>query len=124
MKLTAKYIPDSNNQLDYEILGRLTKEDQLQLFNSSVLGSTNQIEQATPYSVNQNFNYYYTLDEKNIFALEAQHLIKNEDPFYNAILEDKDNYENTALALGLDPSQTNYDVVQEKMIFQTSLMLN
>ena len=121
LKLTAKYIPDSNNQLDYEILGRLTKEDQLQLFNSSVLGSTNQIEQATPYSVNQNFNYYYTLDEKNIFALEAQHLIKNEDPFYNAILEDKDNYENTALALGLDPSQTNYDVVQEKMIFSNQL---
>ena len=121
LKLTAKYIPDSNNQLDYEILGRLTNEDQLQLFNSSVLGSTNQIEQATPYSVNQNFNYYYTLDEKNIFALEAQHLIKNEDPFYNAILEDKDNYENTALALGLDPSQTNYDVVQEKMIFSNQL---
>lgn len=121
LKLTAKYIPDSNNQLDYEILGRLTKEDQLQLFNSSVLGSTNQIEQATPYSVNQNINYYYTLDEKNIFALEAQHLIKNEDPFYNAILEDKDNYENTALALGLDPSQTNYDVVQEKMIFSNQL---
>lgn len=121
LKLTAKYIPDSNNQLDYEILGRLTKEDQLQLFNSSVLGSTNQIEQATPFSVNQNFNYYYTLDEKNIFALEAQHLIKNEDPFYNAILEDKDNYENTALALGLDPSQTNYDVVQEKMIFSNQL---
>ena len=121
LKLTAKYIPDSNNQLDYEILGRLTKEDQLQRFNSSVLGSTNQIEQATPYSVNQNFNYYYTLDEKNIFALEAQHLIKNEDPFYNAILEDTDNYENTALALGLDPSQTNYDVVQEKMIFSNQL---
>lgn len=121
LKLTAKYIPDSNNQLDYEILGRLTKEDQLQLFNSSVLGSTNQIEQATPYSVNQNINYYYTLNEKNIFALEAQHLIKNEDPFYNAILEDKDNYENTALALGLDPSQTNYDVVQEKMIFSNQL---
>lgn len=121
LKLSAKYIPDSSNQLDYEILGRLTKEDQLQLFNSSVLGSTNQIEQATPYSVNQNLNYYYTLDEKNIFALEAQHLIKDEDPFYNAILEDKDNYENTALALGLDPSQVNYDVVQEKMIFSNQL---
>ena len=121
LKLSAKYIPDSNNQLDYEILGRLTKEDQLQLFNSSVLGSTNQNEQATPYSVNQNLNYYYTLDEKNIFAIEAQHLIKDEDPFYNAILEDKDNYENTALALGLEPSQLNYDVVQEKMIFSNQL---
>ena len=121
LKLSAKYIPDSSNQLDYEILGRLTKEDQLQLFNSSVLGSTNQNEQATPYSVNQNLNYYYTLDEKNIFAIEAQHLIKDEDPFYNAILEDKDNYENTALALGLEPSQLNYDVVQEKMIFSNQL---
>ena len=121
LKLSAKYIPDSSNQLDYEILGRLTKEDQLQLFNSSVLGSTNQNEQATPYSVNQNLNYYYTLDEKNIFAIEAQHLIKDEDPFYNAILEDKDNYENTALTLGLEPSQLNYDVVQEKMIFSNQL---
>lgn len=121
LKLSAKYIPNSNNQLDYEVLGRLTKEDQLQLFSSSVLGNTNQSERASPYSVNQNLNYYYTLDEKNIFALEAQHLIKNEDPFYNAILEDKDNYENTALALGLEPSQMNYDVVQEKMIFSNQL---
>ena len=42
--------------------------------------------QRSPKSINQNLNYYDTLNEDNIFAFEAQHLIRDEDPFYNALL--------------------------------------
>ena len=116
LKLSAKYKPNSNNQLDYDILGRTSKETQYQNTLSSVLGRIDQQEESNPYSINQNLNYYYTLNEKNIFSLEAQHLLQDEDPFYNAILEDKANYSATASQLDLDNNQLNYNIAQEKRV--------
>ncbi|WP_203257591.1 carboxypeptidase regulatory-like domain-containing protein [Hyunsoonleella ulvae] len=116
LKLSASCKPNVNNQMDYDVLGRVTKESQEQNFFSSVIGNTNEFEDNTPYSINQNLNYYYTLNDTNIFAFEVQHLLQDEDPFYNAILEDKDNYENTADALGLDPDQIGYNVNQTRRV--------
>ncbi len=116
LKLSTVYKPNVNNQMDYDILGRVTKESQDRSLFSSVLGNTNQFEDATPYSINQNLNYYYTLNENNIFALEVQHLFQDEDPFYNAILEDKASYENIAGNLGLDPDQIGYNINQNRRV--------
>jgi hypothetical protein len=121
LKLSAKYKPNSNNQLDYDILGRTSKETQYQNTLSSVLGRIDQEEESNPYSINQNLNYYYTLNVKNIFSLEAQHLLQDEDPFYNAVLENTvgsttDPYDNTAVNLGLDQLSKNYNVNQEKRV--------
>ena len=116
LKLTTKYQPNASNQLEYEALGNLSKSTQNQRFNSSINGDVDQLEDANPFSFNQSLNYYYTLNETNIFAFEAQHLIKDEDPFYNAILEDKANYSSTANSLGLNGSQIGYNLGQEKRI--------
>ena len=116
LKFSAKYKPNSNNQLDYDILARTSKESQDQLFFSTVNGNINEFESAKPYSINQNLNYYFTLDEKNIFALEVQHLIQDEDPFYNAVIEDKANYDDVADTVGFDGSQQAYDVAQNKRV--------
>ena len=115
-KFTVKYKPNSNNQLDYEILTRNSIESQDQILFSSVLGNTIQDENAETFSINQNLNYYYTLDENNIFAFEALHLISEEDPFYNAILENDASYQNTALGLGFNNSQSNFNINQEKLV--------
>ena len=116
LKLSAKYKPNANNQLDYDILGRVSKESQDQGFFSSVNNSIHQFENSSPYSINQNLNYYYTLDDTNIFALEVQHLLQDEDPFYNAILDDKANYDDTANNLGLDGAQLDYNIAQDKRV--------
>ncbi|MEO8774016.1 MAG: TonB-dependent receptor [Gelidibacter sp.] len=116
LKMSAKYKPNTTNQLDYDILGRLSKESQDQNYVSSVIGSIDQFEKTKPFSVNQNLSYYYTLNETNIFAFEAQHLLQDEDPFYNAIIEEKTNYETTANNLGLDPNQLDYNIVQDKRV--------
>jgi len=121
LKLSAKYKPNFSNQLDYDILGKISKESQDQGFFSSVNGDIGQLENSSPYSINQNLNYYYTLDENNIFAIEAQHLLSDEDPFYNAILEDKDNYDDTASNLGLDGAQLDYNIAQEKRVKSNQL---
>lgn len=116
LKFSTRWIPNFNNQLDYDILGTYTKEEQNQGFFSSVLGATTQIDENDPYSINQNLNYYLTLNENNIFAFEAQHLFQDEDPFYNAIIEDKDSYEDTGEVIGLDPNQVDYNVAQDRRI--------
>jgi len=120
LKLSTKYKPNANNQLEYDVLGRVSKESQVEDFNSSVTGSVDQFEDTNPFSINQNFNYYYTLNENNIFALEAQHLIQDEDPFYNAIIEEQDRYV-TGIDLGLDGTQDNYDLAQDKRIKSNQL---
>ncbi len=121
LKFSTKYQPDASNQLDYEVFGQLSKSEQDQRFFSSINSSINQLEETTPYNLSQNLNYYYTLSENDIFALEAQHVIKDEDPFYNAILEDKLNYDTTAANLGLDSTQSNYNLNQEKRIQSNQL---
>ncbi|MGV8813941.1 MAG: carboxypeptidase regulatory-like domain-containing protein [Gelidibacter sp.] len=121
LKMSAKYKPNASNQLDYDILGRLSKESQDQNYLSSVIGNIDQFEKTKPFSINQNLSYYYTLDETNIFAFEAQHLLQDEDPFYNAIIEEKANYEKTATNLGLDPNQLDYNVAQDKRIKSNQL---
>jgi len=127
-KISASYKPNFNNQLDYDILGRFSKDVQTQKLLSSVVGNTNQLDEVTPFSINQNINYYYTLNETNIFAFEVQHLIKNEDPFYNALLvnnpnnndeidpNDRDAYDTTAQAMGFNNTLSNYDLGQNRRI--------
>ena len=120
IKLSASYKPNFSNQIDYDILARTSDDSQQKNNLSSVLGTTNQFDEVTPFNVNQNLKYYYTLNENNMFAFEAQSVIKDEDPFYNAILEnnpqDTDPFDSTASALGLDSSQASYNLGQNRRI--------
>ena len=125
LKLNASYKPNLNNQIDYDLFVRTANDSQNQNVVSSVIGATSQIEEVTPYSINQNLNYYFTLDEDNVFAFEGQYLIKHEDPFYNAILNNDPNnvdpFDTTATALGLDQSLTSYNLGQNRKIFSNQL---
>ena len=58
LKLSTSYKPNASNQLDYDILGRISKDEQQQNYVSSVIGATDQFEETTPFSINQNINYY------------------------------------------------------------------
>lgn len=125
LKLSASFQPNVNNQLDYDVLARVSNDRQNQNVFSSVIGNTVQEDAVTPFSFSQNLNYYHTLDENNIFALEAQHLVRDEDPFYNAILINDptgmDAFDNTADALGLDNTLNVYDIGQNRRIQSNQL---
>ena len=125
LKLNATYKPNPNNQLDYKVLGKLTSESQNQNFASSVVGGINELEGSDPFSIKQSLNYYYTLNENNIFAFEGQHYIGEEDPFYKALLNNDplnnsgpaaDNYDATAADLDLNQSQNFYNINQERFV--------
>ncbi len=132
-KLSATYKPNVNNQLNYDILGRISDDQERQNLFSTVVGNTNELKEAKPFSINQNVNYYYTLNDTNIFAFEAQHLIKDEDPFYNALLvndpnnnneadpSNRDAFDTTAAGLGFDQNQSEYNINQDQRIKSNQL---
>jgi hypothetical protein len=123
-KLSALYKPNVNNQIEYDVLARTSDDEERQILVSSVVGNTAQVDQVNPYSINQNLKYYYTLNETNIFAFEAQYLIKDEDPFYNALINNdpiNEAFDPTAEALGLDQDQPIYNINQDRRIKSNQL---
>ena len=123
-KLSLSYKPNFSNQIDYDILGRTSNDTQNQSIFSSVIGSTVQTEEVKPFNINQSLKYYYTLDENNIFAFESQHLIKDEDPVYNAILDNSNGvnpYMATANAIGFNSGFSDYNIGQNRRIKSNQL---
>ena len=93
-KLSSSYKPSARFQFDYDILGKISKQDENNdLLRESIVAGTSDTEsiftnkKQDPTSLNQNLSAYYTQSDKNIFAFEMQHLYQDEDPFYNANLE-------------------------------------
>ena len=110
-KFSADYKQNARKQFNYDLIGRFSNEFRTDDVNSNVLSDITENERATPYTINQNFSYFYTANEKNIFALEAKHLLQDEDPFYVASLENdptimmkqiSDGFDDAAETLGLD----------------------
>jgi hypothetical protein len=87
LKLSSSYVPSEKLHIDYDVLMKFSDQKEDQTLFSSVLADVYTNKNQNPLSLNQNFNYYYTLNDKNVFAFEIQHLFQEEDPFYNANLE-------------------------------------
>ncbi|MFB3390322.1 carboxypeptidase-like regulatory domain-containing protein [Flavobacterium sp. LAR06] len=92
-KLSSTYKPNDKFQFDYDILTKLSKQDEdTELLRESIVNDISSVEtiftnkKQNPTSINQNLSLYYTQSDKNIFAFEMQHLYQDENPFYNANL--------------------------------------
>ena len=118
MKFSSSYKPNTNLQFDYDILTKLSKQDEASsLFRETVVMNNLNSEsiftdkKQEPISVNQNLSLYYTASPKNIIAVEMQHLFQEEDPFYNA------NLASQPFAFsGYIPGQTRNDINQERFV--------
>lgn len=86
-KLSSSYIPSAKMHLDYDALLKTSDQTENQGVISTLQGDIFTEKSQKPLSINQNLNYYYTLNDKNVFAFEVQNLYQQEDPFYNANLQ-------------------------------------
>lgn len=93
-KLSSSYIPNENVHFDYDVLLKTSKQDENVGLLTSETSRGITLDQdiytnknQNPFSINQNLNYYHTLNSKNVFTFLAQHLYQDEDPFYNANLK-------------------------------------
>ena len=126
------YRKNINNQMNYNLVGRFSNEFRTDNVNSSVLSDISENERATPFTINQNLSYFYTANDNNIFALEVQHRIQDQDPFYIASLENdplnnnptddpalegfEDGFDDAAETLGLDRTNAFYTLNQERRV--------
>ncbi|UTN05779.1 carboxypeptidase-like regulatory domain-containing protein [Flavobacterium bizetiae] len=92
-KLSSTYKPNDKFQFDYDILTKLSKQNEdTDLLRESVVNKVSTLEtiltnkKQDPTSIKQDLSLYYTQSDKNIFAFEMQHLYQDENPFYNANL--------------------------------------
>lgn len=92
-KLSSTYKPNDKFQFDYDILTKISKQNEdTDLLRESVVSNVSALEtiltnkKQDPIAINQNLSLYYTQSDKNIFAFEMQHLYQEENPFYNANL--------------------------------------
>ncbi|WP_405208170.1 outer membrane beta-barrel protein [Aquimarina sp. LLG6339-5] len=134
LKLSASYRPNSNFRLDYDVFGKLSQQEEDDTFLSvrdDISEDINERLENDPFSVQQNLNAYYTLNSKNIFSFEAQHLFQEEDPFYNAIRSEipfrgvftEINDPNDPNADTFDPLEASerYNVNQQKNVTTSKL---
>lgn len=110
-KISSSYVPSTKMHLDYDAL--LKTSDQLENQNviSSLQGNIFTEKSQKPLSISQNLNYYYTLNDKNVFAFEAQNLFQQEDPFYNANLQTQPFF-----LTGYNGTQTRNDISQNRFV--------
>lgn len=120
-KLSSMYKPSTDFQLDYDILTKASNQQEdaplvreTIVNNSSAIETINTAKDQKPISVNQNLSVFYTMNEKNIFAVEMQHLYQEEDPFYNANLKSQ-----PFRLTGYIPGQNRNDISQNRFV-QTS----
>jgi hypothetical protein len=117
-KLSSLYKPSTNFQLDYDILTKISKqEEEAPLLRETIVKTVktteliNTTKEQDPVSINQNLSLFYTMSEKNIFAVEAQHLYQEEDPFYNANLKSQ-----PFKLVGYIPGQNRNDISQNRFV--------
>lgn len=112
-KFSSSYKPNTKLQFDYDVLMKQSKQDEnnnlLREYIENAVTTSEDIytkKKQNPTSIKQNASLYYTLDEKNVFAFEAQHLYQDEDPFYNANLLTQP-FELTGYVSGQDRNNLN-----------------
>lgn len=130
IKLSSTYTPNANFQLDYDAFLKTSDQEEYNSLLSIVTPQTSQSQDIftnksqKPFSFNQNINAYYTLDEKNIFAFEAQHLYQDEDPLYAADLDNNPFPDlpgtDPSFSLGLTEAD-RYNITQNKFITTNKL---
>lgn len=121
-KLSALYKPHANFQLDYDTFFKVSQQTEDNTVNSNATNVSNTILESRndqPFSINQNLNVYYTLNDKNIFSGEIQHLYSKEKPLYNATFLNLGSNPNTmalpfATIFPYNLSQNNYSLHQNK----------
>jgi len=123
-KFSSAYKPNKNFQLNYDAFLKISKQEEVGALTSSYSNVNNTIstnKNDDPYSLKQNANVYYTINDKNILSSEVQYLLLKETPFYNAsFLDLGENPSEEELPFSsifpYDLNQENYVINQDKTI--------
>lgn len=86
VKFSTTYKPNDNLHIDYDIFGKISEQSEMNDVTSTQR-SADTYKEEKPASINQNFNVYYNLNEKNIFSAELQYVYQNDTPLFNSFAD-------------------------------------
>ncbi|WP_245949282.1 TonB-dependent receptor [Lutibacter citreus] len=109
LKFSTTYRPNTNVHIDYDIFGKISEQTEFNDVTSTNRGSLDTNLEEKPVSLNQNFNLYYTIDDKNIFSAEVQHLYEKDQPLYNSLASTQ-----PFQAIPSSDSEELFNIVQEQ----------
>ena len=83
-KFSTLYNANPNFQFEYDIFYRKADESEYSdlTSNAARIEEISSLREQTPNQLSQNLNAYLTLSEKHVFALELQHTLQEENPFF------------------------------------------
>lgn len=116
-KFSSKYKPTDKLQIDYDVLTKLSKQEEDTNLFRTVLASTTTAEtiftnkKQNPTSITQNLNFYYTANDKHIFAFENSYLYQDENPFLNVNLQTQ-----PFILPGYTSAQNRNDLTQNRFV--------
>ena len=116
-KFSSKYKPTDKLQIDYDVLTKLSKQEEDTNLFRTVLASTTTAEtiftnkKQNPTSITQNLNFYYTANDKHIFAFENSYLYQDENPFLNVNLQTQ-----PFILPGYTGAQNRNDLTQNRFV--------
>ncbi|WP_372746182.1 carboxypeptidase regulatory-like domain-containing protein [Lutibacter sp.] len=115
LKFSTTYEPNTNMHIDYDIFGKISEQTEFQDVTSTSR-SADTYKEEKPFSLNQNFNLYYTIDDKNIFSAELQHLYQKDKPLYNSLATTQ-----PFLVIPSSNTESVYDILQNRMLSTNKL---
>ena len=86
LKFSTTYKPNDDLHIDYDIFGKLSNQTEL-VDVTSTQRSADTYKKEEPISINQNFNAYYNVNEKNILAAELQYIYEKDKPLSNSLTD-------------------------------------
>jgi len=109
LKFSTTYKPNDALHIDYDIFGKISEQSEINDVTSTQR-SADTYKQEKPASLNQNFNVYYTVNEKSIFSAELQYIYQNDKPLFNSLADSQ--------PFGFVPTvpQDIYDIIQNKKL--------
>jgi hypothetical protein len=110
LKFSTTYKPNTNVHIDYDIFGKISEQTEFQDVTSTSR-SADTYKEEKPVSLNQNFNLYYTINDKNIFAAEMQHLYQKDKPLYNSMATTQ-----PFLVIPTSNAESIFDIIQNKKL--------
>jgi hypothetical protein len=118
-KLGADFKPNADLSFDYDGQINVTKEvSSTATLSESIRGDEDidQNQDQNPYTIDQSFNAYYTLGDKNVFSFESRYINQEEDPFLNAVRDLRGQQDAEPFnSLGLQQADP-YNLNQDRLI--------
>lgn len=113
LKLSTRYKPSDLFEWNYDVIMKKSKQTENNQTLSSLNGTISTLQSQDPFSINQNTEFYYTLNDKNIFSANVQHLLDKNSPVYNA--NSLQEFFETSSLLNMQPDAL-YDLTQDKTL--------